>query len=270
MPELKTETKSQTNNTLYEKKHHYMFILKELTILKNQVEHEVLNEGLPKIHAQEIQDMYNRTIVGLLEEGAVYQYIKDAKDPNKDIIKLNIDGSEYKCRNIDIREILEIRYDDVMKISYNGPTFKEIQKKKDKNKDLSVQNTSSQSSEDVKNLLLGIKDAINETNSIKDTENEKENNKDDIIKETYIPPQVYLAPSDERLIKKNDKGKKIKSLIANLIMIIILILMCVFAYNKIPGLKEAVEKNYKEIIQEQSTDTDTDAETVLDINNLEQ
>ena len=33
-----------------------MFILKELTILKNQTEHEVLEEGLPKVYSQEMKE----------------------------------------------------------------------------------------------------------------------------------------------------------------------------------------------------------------------
>ena len=118
----------QINNVLYEKKHRYMLILKQINILYNQANDEVLNNEIPAFKAKQIKDMYNQTLIGLIEEGVEYQYIKNSSDSSKDIISITIDGLNYRCKNTDIKDILDNRYEDVMGISYTGPKRKKVEK----------------------------------------------------------------------------------------------------------------------------------------------
>lgn len=219
----------QTNNTLYEKKHHYMFILKELTILKNQTEHEVLEEGLPKVYSQEIKDLYTRVIVGLLEEGVKYQYVKDSSDSKKDIISMKIDGNTYECRNIDVREILEDRYEEIMHKNYQGPSLREINKLRSNNQQ--------QPANDVKNLLLGIKDAIHENNENNNSE------KKEPEKLNYTPPKVYI-PDSEPLYNTEHKSSKWKINVIHILRIIAIIAALIigfYAANTNPTIKGFIE-----------------------------
>lgn len=260
--EIRSKNTRQTNNSLYGKKHRYMLILKELNILKAQIDNEVLNDGLSKVRSQEIHDIYARVIVGLIEEGVIYQYVKDANDIKKDKIQLCIDGTIYECRNIDIREILKERYDIVMQKQYSGPSFKEIQNSREKNKDPELKNgilTNSEEniknedtikSNDVKNLLLGIKDALV-------TKNEQEKNKEKEKKEKekvteYIPPKIYLNEQDEK--KQNEKkvNKKINrfnKLMRSFFVTIAFLGVVIFGVCQIPGVKDVLNDGWQRFVQ---------------------
>lgn len=251
----------QTNNILYDKKHRYMLILKELNILRTQTDTEVLNEGLPKVYAQEIKDIYTRIMVGLLEEGVTYQYVKNSVDSKKDLIKLYIDGNVYECRNIDVREILEDRYDEVMNAEYNGPSFMDIQKSRKKNEDSTAKGNLQ--SGDVTNLLLGIKDAINESKEVPTSSDIKQDIEREII-QNYIPPKVYLSAEDEK--NSHKKKNKFGKFIISLVITILFIGLILFGTLQIPGLKEKISIGWEKIINspEEETTTGETSQTPLE------
>lgn len=307
----------QTNNTIYDRKHRYMFILRDLTALKNQISYEVLNDGLSKARAIEIQDIYTRIIVSLIEEGVTYEYIDNATNPKDDVIRLHIDGSIYECRNIDIREVLEDRYEEVMSERYKGPSFSKIQKDKRKNAAAddslnSMQNNSkinknndksaNVNANDVTNLLLGIKDAINESSkqaieNIKtaNTENPGTNNnasdsyikKQDIdsmmnelkntIKETSAEkaenknaqPTIIIDTSDDTSYQKKKKNKAITKLINYVITIIVIIIIAAII-NFTPGLKTTLMEKTNAIIHELKMENEKENTEEMPIENYEE
>lgn len=245
-----------TNNTLYEKKHHYMFVLKELTVLKNQTEYEVLNEGLPKARLKEVCDIYTRVIVELLEEDVPYEYVKDSSDSKKDVLKFYIDGNTYECKNIDVREILEDRYAEVMERKYTGPSFREIQKTREKNGEcnpVNISTNSSNTSDEVKELLTGIKDAIAES------KNDKRGNADDNNEEAQkiindmkalIPPKIYLSPDDEKNEEERNKSKKKKnrkSFVINIIIFVIIAGLGIFAIKQSAFLMARIDEGMRTV-----------------------
>lgn len=291
----------QTNNTIYDRKHRYMFILRDLTALKNQISYEVLNDGLSKARAIEIQDIYTRIIVSLIEEGVTYEYIDNATNPKDDVIRLHIDGSIYECRNIDIREVLEDRYEEVMSERYKGPSFSKIQKDKRKNAAVndtlnSMQNKSNitendnkdtnVNASDVTNLLLGIKDAINESskhtnaennnsasdsyvkkqdidsmmnelkNTIKETSAEKSENKN-------TQPTIIIDTSDDTSYQKKKKNKAIAKLINYSVTIIVIIIIAAII-NFTPGLKTTLVEKANAIIHELKIEKEDTEETTIE------
>lgn len=106
----------QINNTIFEKKHHYMLIMRETEILKKQMEYEVLSEEISNDRLQEVYRIFNMVFIGLLREGLAYQYIKNADNSKKDIIKITIDNIEYDCKVTVLKKLLGDEYYDVMKI----------------------------------------------------------------------------------------------------------------------------------------------------------
>lgn len=113
------------NNTLFEKKHHYMFVMKEIQILRQQMEAEALNDEISRARLDEIRSIWNLVFIGLLREGLSYQYIKNANNPKKDMIRLTIDNINYDCYQVIVEAALKDEYDAVMKIKSTS----------DKNKD---------------------------------------------------------------------------------------------------------------------------------------
>lgn len=121
----------QINNTLLEKKHHYMLIMREIQILKHQIEYEVLTEESPRNRLDEVYRIFNMTFIGLLREGLAYQYIKDANNTEKDIIRITIDNIDYECRVLVLKKLLGQEFYEVLKIN---PDIKEEKKKETKKK----------------------------------------------------------------------------------------------------------------------------------------
>lgn len=222
----------QTNNRIYNKKQRYMLALKEIVILKTQTENEVLNDGLDKVYATEINNIYTRLIVGLLEEGLKYKYIKDADDPNRDIIQLIIDNVTYECRNIDVKEILGDRYDEIMDLKYDGPTIAEIQESK--------KNNIQPQAKDITDALEDIKQSIL-------TGNKK---KIEPPKIDYVPPKVTLQGKDTKLIRKEKAIDKIIKTLISLIITIIILTAGWIIYKSVPGLEDKVNQNLKDMKQE--------------------
>lgn len=103
------------NNTLFEKKHHYMFALKEIEILKRQMEREALDNELESSRLNEVHTIWNFIFVGLLREGLAYQVIKNATDAKKDMIRITIDGVNYECKILTLKEILKDEFLIVLK-----------------------------------------------------------------------------------------------------------------------------------------------------------
>lgn len=171
-------------NVLYEKKHRYIMILKEINVLYNQADSEVENNKIPPFKAKQIKDMYNQTLIGLIEEGLEYQYIKDNSNSANDIISITIDGINYRCKNTDIKELLNDRYQDVMGIEYRGPNLK-------------------------KN--------VPDENDYKIPDIPKNNPNIDI--QSFIPPKVYISPDNDFT---KEKKTSIFSILKQVITTIIL------------------------------------------------
>lgn len=187
----------QTNNILYEKKHRYMLILKEINILYNQTNTEVLNNEIPAFKAKQIKDMYNQTLIGLIEEGVKYQYIKDSKNSAKDIISITIDGLNYRCKNTDLKDILGDRYKDVMGIEYKGPNRKNVEKNE---------------------------------NDYKIPEMPKDVSNSNI--QSFIPPKVYISPENDFSKKKKTN---IFSIIRQVFITAVVIAACVGGFVYVLG-----------------------------------
>ena len=128
--------------------------------------------------------MYNQTLIGLIEEGLEYQYIKDNSNSANDIISITIDGINYRCKNTDIKELLNDRYQDVMGIEYRGPNLK-------------------------KN--------VPDENDYKIPDIPKNNPNIDI--QSFIPPKVYISPDNDFT---KEKKTSIFSILKQVITTIIL------------------------------------------------
>lgn len=111
----------QINNTIFEKKHHYMIALREIDILRKQMEYEALNEEISKTRLQETYRIWNMIFVGLLREGLEYQYIRNAGNPEMDMIRLTIDNIDYNCKVTTLKGILKSDFENVvaLKKDYN-------------------------------------------------------------------------------------------------------------------------------------------------------
>ena len=91
------ETLTQVNHTIFEKKHHYMSAMREVEILKRQMEYEALQESIPKERLTETYRTRALIFTGLLREGLQYQYIQSAEEPERDVIRITIDNVNYDC-----------------------------------------------------------------------------------------------------------------------------------------------------------------------------
>lgn len=138
----------QVNNTIFEKKHHYLFILKEFEILKRQMEYEALNNEITKVRLEETYRAWNLVFIGLLREGLEYQYIKNATNPEKDIIRLTIDDIDYDCKVVILKNLLKDEFGAIIREAgqenreNNKKETKERKEKnvfKDKTKDVVTQ-----------------------------------------------------------------------------------------------------------------------------------
>lgn len=122
MPEEKFHGRDPTkNNVVYKSKHYYAFMLKELKSIKAEVENEVKDGTADHKKLTEIYETYQRVIVGLIREGADFQYIKNEEMPENSIIRLKVDNIEYECLNTSIRNVLKDDYQRVMGFPYDGP-----------------------------------------------------------------------------------------------------------------------------------------------------
>ena len=230
----------QINNRVYMKKQRYMLALKEINIIKTQIEKEIINGELDKSYSEEITDIYNRLIISLLEEGVKYRYVKDAENASKDIIRIMIDGVNYECKNTDIKEILKDSYDKVMNFEYDGPSVKEIQESK---KNIH---------QDVTEMLKDIKESIN--NGPK--------KKQEAPKIDYVPPKVVLNGKDKKLLHKDRFIDKIIKLLGSLIVTIIILLAAWVIYKTVPGLEDKVTSGFKDFTKQISSEfTETEEET---------
>lgn len=128
----------EINNTLLEKKHHYMLIMRETEILKRQMEYEVLTEEIPKIRLDEVYRIFNMTFIGLLREGLAYQYIKNANNAEKDIIRITIDNVNYECKVKVLKNILGKEYYEIMKINPEDKSIFNNNEKEEKTKDIDI------------------------------------------------------------------------------------------------------------------------------------
>lgn len=110
------------NNTLFENKHYYMLSLKEINVLKEKVQSEVLElspedlnsetyEGLSN-QLKEITRIWELMFIGLLREGLEFQYIENTNKKEKDLIRIVVDNINYECKATIVLEILkeDIRY----------------------------------------------------------------------------------------------------------------------------------------------------------------
>ena len=143
------------NNTLFEKKHHYMFALKEIEILRKQMEREALDNEIEGSRLDEIHTIWNFIFVGLLREGLAYQFIKNATDSKKDMIRITIDGVNYECKILTLKDILKnefpILLKDILDEIPNVETISENEKAIPSGEQDYKENTSEEISENKKN-----------------------------------------------------------------------------------------------------------------------
>lgn len=119
---LRKEILMIINNTLFERKHRYMMAMREIEILKRQMEYDVLNEDAALGRLDEVKVIWNLLFIGMLREGLDYQYIKNVNKPEKDIIRITIDGVDYNCLLKTIRSLL--KEEDFNSIfNYQNPNF---------------------------------------------------------------------------------------------------------------------------------------------------
>mgnify|MGYP006939747680 CR=1 FL=1 len=131
-----------------------------------------------------------------------------------------------------------------MERKYTGPSFREIQKTREKNGEcnpVSISTNNSNASDEVKELLTGIKDAIAEGNSVKnDKKDEVNGNNEETQKiindmKALIPPKIYLSSDDEEDEEKRNKAKKKKnrkSFAVNIMIFIIIAGLGIFAVKQ--------------------------------------
>lgn len=210
----------QINNTLYEKKHHYMIILKELGVLKRQMENEALKGNVSKTRLNEIYEMYNYLFVGLLREGLHFQYIKDASDPRKDIIRLCVDNLNYDCNNYDIKRILKDEYTEILKIP--NPEIKNDEEfdLNEKNENIVVENSKN------KTPVLPIPN--NETNLLSEIQTTIQESVQSVIEKEKTSQAI---PKVETKKKKNQVHHKIFQKFYGLITFIVIIVFLVILFT---------------------------------------
>lgn len=219
-----------TNNVLYEKKHRYMLILKEINVLYNQADDEVLNNKIPAFKAKQIKDMYNQTLIGLIEEGVEYQYIKDNRKSENDIISITVDGLNYRCKNTDIKELLDDRYEDIMGIPYKGPV---IRKNKDNENDYKIPDIP------------------------------KDNPNIDI--QSFIPPKVYITPeNDFSQKKKANPFSIVKQLISTITVLLIVCGILLYIWGD-DARRETITNGWNNIISQITGQENANEENIQDL-----
>ena len=102
------------NNTLFERKHHYVTILKESELLKQQMNEEMLDGAISASRLDEINYICNLAFAGLLQEGLEFRYSRDT-NPSKEALIMTIDHVDYRCRVTALRSILRDKLDDYLK-----------------------------------------------------------------------------------------------------------------------------------------------------------
>lgn len=107
------------DNVILENKHYYMQSLKNIETLRKKMEYEVLNNDIPQDRLKEILKVWNYLFIGLLREGLSYDYIKDAKNPQKDIIRLTIDNVHYDCPLQTVKAILQDDFSSIIRLNDN-------------------------------------------------------------------------------------------------------------------------------------------------------
>ncbi len=113
------------SNDIYQSKHYYAFILKELKAIKSKTERAVKEGTASKEQLREIYTSYQIAIIGLIREGISYQYVKDTEIPENSLIRIKVDGVEYDCLNTAVKELLQDDYESVMGIPYDGPSLRD-------------------------------------------------------------------------------------------------------------------------------------------------
>jgi len=108
------------NNTLFERKHHYVTILKESELLKQQMNEEVLDGTISATRLDEINHICTLAFAGLLQEGLEFRYSRDTNISKESLI-MTIDHIDYRCKVNALRGILRDKLDDYL----NGTVQKE-------------------------------------------------------------------------------------------------------------------------------------------------
>ena len=168
------------NNTLFEKKHHYMLAMREIEILKRQMEHEALNEEISKARLEETKSIWNYLFVGMLREGLGFQYIKNANNPAKDMVRITVDSVNYDCMASVLKNILKDEFYDILNITKTpSDEAANVPQANDNTKEQVTDNK-------------GIKDNFSDIEEFVPTEEQKE----DIEK-------IYPEPYDEAIKRKD-------------------------------------------------------------------
>lgn len=237
------------NNTVYEKKHYYALILKNIGILKNKIDEDVLNNELSKARSYEIVDLYNRTLLQFIEEGASFQLIKDATNSSNDKVQVIIDGVTYYCLTSDAKIILGPRYKDVLKEEYSGLSQDELNEAKTK-KQPSLDNTNVQLLEETKSVLNEIRDSQKQQSTQTSSQTQPKT------------MQQYRQSREEeryRLEQARKKKKKAKNTVKTIITLLI-ILFLGFLIKTTPSLNQAFKNTSYELKKVLLTDEESKQE----------
>lgn len=163
------------DNELFERKHHYMFALKEIAILKAMIEDDILDEDAPlnintcsSSSLKEINRVWNNIIIGLIREGLGYEFVRkqtgkfQPKDEigKNDIIRITANGVHYDAKAKTLYEILKDETEVLIPEIYAVVKLKKLKTEMTKNDD------------------IGAADTHEQTTDVVEIENEKDNNSD--------------------------------------------------------------------------------------------
>lgn len=104
------------NNTIFERKHHFMYILKEAETLKSEISEELMYGNVEASRLDEINSICTLAFAGLLQEGLAFRYERDT-DSNKDALVITIDRIDYRCRTGALKNILKDKFPNIQNIS---------------------------------------------------------------------------------------------------------------------------------------------------------
>lgn len=192
----------QVNHTVFEKKHHYMTIMKEIEKLRRQMEYEALNDSISKERLNELYNTRELIFAGLLREGLLYQYIQNASTPEEDKIRLTVDNVDYDCKVSSLKSILKNDFDFIIKEKERSDLVKPKIIENNKNEETSLENVASSVISPVPIVTpISLDDSIDSENN-SDLENQENNDKetendenDSVLKENM----EMIEESEKRL-----------------------------------------------------------------------
>lgn len=170
-----------------------MSVLKEMELMKRQMEYELIEDKIPKERLDEIYEAWDMAFAGLLREGLVYQYIQSASDITKDIVRLTIDNVDYDCPATEVCRMLKDDFNNII----IEDRAKEISK--------AVQAKNQKESEGIQKGNDEQKSQIQAQDNTKETEQSAASEQDDDYME--VPEEEIILTEEED--NNSDSEKKV-------------------------------------------------------------